>query len=56
MTGKKAMVVLILEDPQKEMVYFNRVKELGKGDISEPDNFEQVESYIKDFYEKVPMV
>lgn len=30
MTGKKAMVVLILEDPQKEMVYFNRVKELGK--------------------------
>ena len=29
-TGKKGMVVLILEDPKKEMVYFNRVKELGK--------------------------
>lgn len=30
MTGKKAMVVLILEEPEKEMVYFNRVKKLGK--------------------------
>lgn len=30
MTGKKAMVVLILEDPKAEMVYFNRVKKLGK--------------------------
>lgn len=30
MTGKKAMVVLILEDPQKEMVYYNRVKNLGQ--------------------------
>ena len=29
MTGKKAMVVLILEDPQKKMVYYNRVKKLG---------------------------
>jgi len=30
MTGKKGMVVLILENPQKEMVYFNRVKKLAK--------------------------
>ena len=30
MTGKKAMVVLILEDPAKEMVYYHRVKRLGK--------------------------
>jgi len=30
MTGKKAMVVLILEEPQKEMVYFNRVKKLSE--------------------------
>lgn len=30
MTGKKAMIVLILEEPEKEMVYFNRVKKLGK--------------------------
>lgn len=30
MTGKKAMVVLILEEPEKEMVYYNRVKNLGK--------------------------
>lgn len=30
MTGKKAMVVLILEEPEKEMIYFNRVKKLGK--------------------------
>ena len=29
MTGKKGKVVLILENPQKEMVYYNRVKELG---------------------------
>ena len=29
-TGKKGMVVLILENPEKEMVYFNRVKKLGK--------------------------
>ena len=29
-TGKKGKVVLILEKPKKEMVYFNRVKELGK--------------------------
>lgn len=29
MTGKKAMVVLILEDSKKEMVYYNRVKKLG---------------------------
>ena len=29
MTGKKAKVVLILEDPKSEMVYFNRVKNLG---------------------------
>lgn len=26
MTGKKAKVVLILEDPKKEMVYYHRVK------------------------------
>jgi hypothetical protein len=30
MTGKKGKVVLILENPDKEMVYFNRVKCLGK--------------------------
>lgn len=30
MTGKKAMVVLILEKPKQQMVYYNRVKELGK--------------------------
>lgn len=30
MTGKKGMVVLILENPQQEMVYFNRVKKLGE--------------------------
>lgn len=30
MTGKKAMVVLILEDPKKDMVYYNRVKKLAK--------------------------
>ena len=30
MTGKKAMVVLILENPKTEMVYYNRVKRLGK--------------------------
>ena len=29
MTGKKAMVVLILEEPQKEMIYFERVKNLS---------------------------
>lgn len=29
MTGKKDMVVLILEDSKKEMVYYNRVKKLG---------------------------
>jgi hypothetical protein len=29
-TGKKGKVVLILEKPKKEMVYFNRVLELGK--------------------------
>ena len=29
MTGKKAMVVLILENPEKEIVYYNRVKTLG---------------------------
>lgn len=30
MTGKKGKVVLILENPQKEIVYFNRVKDLGE--------------------------
>lgn len=30
MTGKRGMVVLILEDTKKEMVYYNRVKEMGK--------------------------
>ena len=29
-TGKKGMVVLILEEPEKEMVYYNRVKKIGK--------------------------
>ena len=30
MTGKKPMVVLILDCPEKQMVYYNRVKRLGK--------------------------
>lgn len=30
MTGKKGKVVLILENPKKEMIYFKRVKKLGK--------------------------
>ena len=30
MTGKKGRVVLILENPQKEMVYFKRVKDLAR--------------------------
>lgn len=30
MTGKKGKVVLILENPKKEMVYYKRVKKLGK--------------------------
>ncbi len=30
MTGKKAMVVLILEHPKDQMVYFNRVKRLAE--------------------------
>jgi hypothetical protein len=30
MTGKRGMVVLILENPKKEKVYFNRVKKLSK--------------------------
>ncbi|MCQ2753574.1 MAG: hypothetical protein MJ231_00835 [bacterium] len=30
MTGKKGMVVLILENPEAEMIYFNRIKELAK--------------------------
>ncbi len=30
MTGKKGMVVLILENPKKEMIYFKRVKTLGQ--------------------------
>ena len=30
MTGKKAKVVLILENPSKEMVYYNRVKRLSE--------------------------
>lgn len=29
MTGKRAKVVLILEDPKTQMVYFNRVKKLA---------------------------
>lgn len=29
MTGKRAKVVLILEDPQKQMVYYKRVKALA---------------------------
>ena len=28
-TGKKPMVILILENPQKQMIYFNRVKQLA---------------------------
>lgn len=30
MTGKKPMVVLILDEPEKQMVYYNRVKRIGK--------------------------
>src|SRR5574344_2938082 len=30
MTGKRAKVVLILEDPKTQMVYYNRVRELSK--------------------------
>ena len=30
MTGKRGKVVLILENPRKEKVYYKRVKELGK--------------------------
>lgn len=30
MTGKKPMVVLILDCTEKQMVYYNRVKRLGK--------------------------
>lgn len=30
MTGKRAKVVLILEDPQKQMVYYKRVKALAQ--------------------------
>lgn len=30
MTGKKGKVVLILENPKNEMVYYNRVKHLGE--------------------------
>ena len=29
MTGKKGKVVLILENPEKEMVYFKRVEDLA---------------------------
>lgn len=29
-TGKKGKVVLILENPQKEIIYYKRVKELGE--------------------------
>ena len=30
MTGKRAKVILILEDPKEEMVYYYRVKKLGE--------------------------
>ena len=30
MTGKKAKIVLILDDPSTQMVYFKRVKRIGK--------------------------
>ncbi|MBR1942494.1 hypothetical protein IJ843_02020 [bacterium] len=30
MTGKMAKVVLILENPQKQMIYFYRVKKIGE--------------------------
>lgn len=29
-TGKRGMVVLILEEPKREMIYYNRVKKLGE--------------------------
>lgn len=30
MSGKKPMVVLILDEPEKQMVYYKRVKQIGK--------------------------
>lgn len=30
MTGKKPMVVLILDEPEKQMVYFKRIQKIGK--------------------------
>ena len=30
MTGKKAMIVLILEHPETQMVYYERTKKLGE--------------------------
>ena len=30
MTGKKAKIVLILDDPTTQMVYFKRIKKIGK--------------------------
>jgi len=30
MTGKKPMVILILDTPETQMVYYNRVKKIGK--------------------------
>ena len=29
MSGKRGMIVLILENPKKEMIYFNRIKKLS---------------------------
>ncbi len=30
LTGKKAKIVLILENPKKEMIYYERIKKLSK--------------------------
>ena len=30
MTGKKAMIVLILDNPKQEKIYYKRVKKLGQ--------------------------
>ena len=46
MTGKKPLVVLILENPQKQMIYYQRVKKL-----SEKYNFD-VEFITQDILQK----
>lgn len=38
------------------ILFDNNKRTYYKGDITEPDNFEQVKNYIKNFYENVTMV